>query len=162
MNFNFQIKIERICPEKTLISNLFQFCQNALKTKISLEVHFRKNGFRRVFVTFSHMEKKQNFSESCSWQVYVKERMWRVNYFSSMLNYGRKMLILNIVIPPLQFQKYFFQRNFMRQKSSTRLLRLTGKTDFGRSQFVASKIILEFFLAFRIFTAISAAPKEQS
>ena len=35
--------------------------------------------------------------------IIVKERMWRMNYFS-LLNYGRKILSLNIVIPPLQFQ----------------------------------------------------------
>ena len=64
MNFKFfKVKIARICPEKTLIPNFFQFCRNALKTKASLEVHFRKeDGFRRLFVTSSHIEKKTNFS----------------------------------------------------------------------------------------------------
>ena len=38
----FKIKISRNCPEKTLISNFFQFCQNEFKTKISLEVLFKK------------------------------------------------------------------------------------------------------------------------
>ena len=36
--------------------------------------------------------------------------MRRVNYFSSMLNYERKILILNNVIPPLQFQKLNSQK----------------------------------------------------
>ena len=57
-----------------------------------------------VFSTSSHIEnkiEKKIFLEPCSWQVYVKDRMWQVNY-SSMLNYGRKILIPNIVIPPLQ------------------------------------------------------------
>ena len=45
---------------------------------------------------------------------------------------------------PLQFQKYIFFKLHLRQKISTSLLRFTGSTDFGRSQFVASKVILEF------------------
>ena len=40
------------------MSTFFHICQNALKTKTLLEVHFRRDGFRRFFVTFSHIEKK--------------------------------------------------------------------------------------------------------
>ena len=49
------------------------------------------------------IEKK--FSRIVQLTILRKKGMWRVNYFSSMLNYGPKILILNIVIPPLQFQK---------------------------------------------------------
>ena len=53
----FKIKISRNFPEKTLISNFFQFCQNVLKTKISLEVHFKKADFTEFFYFFPHREK---------------------------------------------------------------------------------------------------------
>ena len=45
------------------MSNFFHICQNALKTKTALEVHFRReDGFRRLFVTSSHIEKKTKLS----------------------------------------------------------------------------------------------------
>ena len=56
-HYFFKIKISRNCPEKILLSNFFQFCQNAFKTKISLEVHFRKKWIPQNFVTSSHIEK---------------------------------------------------------------------------------------------------------
>ena len=94
----------------TLIFRIFKLCEIALKTKTSLKVRFRKKRIlQNFFSTSSHIEKKlkkkQNLPEPCCWQVYVRERMWRVNYFSSMLNYGWKILIPNIVIPLLQFRK---------------------------------------------------------
>ena len=46
------------------MSNFFHIRQNALKTKTSLEVHFRReDGFRRLFVTSSHIEKKTKLSK---------------------------------------------------------------------------------------------------
>ena len=112
MHFNFsKLKFHEIALRRPqyLTSNFAKSIQD--KNFVRSAFH-KKYGFHRIFVTSSHIEKKHNFPESCSWQFYVKERMWRVNYFSSMSNYGRKILILNIVIPPLQFQKYNFQRNF--------------------------------------------------
>ena len=38
----FMITISQNCPEKTLTFNFLCFCGSALKTKNSLEVHFRK------------------------------------------------------------------------------------------------------------------------
>ena len=53
----FKIKISRNCPEKTLISNLFQLGQNAFKTKVSLEVLFKK-WIPQNFCYFFPIEKK--------------------------------------------------------------------------------------------------------
>ena len=64
--------------------------------------------------------------ESCIWQVYVTK-------VCGELNLRRKILIPNIVIPPLQIRT-LSEKLYITQK----------KSDFGRFQFVASKVILEF------------------
>ena len=60
----FQNQISRNCPEKILLSNFFQFCQNAFKTKISLEEHFRKKMDSTEFLLL--LPTKKNFPETCS------------------------------------------------------------------------------------------------
>ena len=86
--------------------------------------------------------------------------MWRVNYFSSMLNYGRKILILNIVIPPLQYQKNS-QKLYVRQKILDESFETYGQDRFWPFSVCCSKSY-SGFLAFGMFTAVSTAPKEQS
>ena len=69
-------------------------------------MHFRKKMIPQNFCYF-FPHGKNSFLESGSWQFYVKKRMWRVNYFSFMLNYGQKILILNSAIPPCNFKIKF-------------------------------------------------------
>ena len=85
--------------------------------------------------------------------------MWRENYLS-MLNYGRKLLILNIVIPPLQFQKNS-QKLYMRQKILDKFFETYGQDRFWPFSVCCFKSY-SGGLAFGIFTAISTVLKEQS
>ena len=59
MYFNFSyLKFHEFASKFDLIFNVFQICQNALKTKTSLEVHFRRdNVLRRIFYFFPHRKK---------------------------------------------------------------------------------------------------------
>ena len=82
----------------TPIFSVFQFSQNSLTTKTSLEAYFREKWILQKFFA-SYIKKRlnknqQNFPGPSSWQVYLKERTWRVKFFSSMSNYGRKNIIL--------------------------------------------------------------------
>ena len=98
--------------------------------------------------------------EPCSWQVYVKERMRRVNQFSSPLNYGRKILIPNIVIPPLQIWKKNSQKNFPTQKIPTNVFETYWQGRLWLFSVGCFKTYSGFLAG--IFSGISMAPKEQS
>ena len=64
---------------------------------------FEKKSTAQNFFTFHLIEKK--LARIVQLTSYVIECLLRVDYFSSMLNYGRKILNLNIVTLPLQFRK---------------------------------------------------------
>ena len=72
------------------------------RQKFRYKCILEKNGFHKIFGNSSHIEKLfRNVQLTI-----LRKRMHVVSdFFSSMLKYGRKILILNIVIPPLQFQK---------------------------------------------------------
>ena len=99
-----KLKLHEFALKFDLIFNALEFCQNALKTQASLEIHFEEKIYSAKFFLLLPSQKKK-LAKIVQLTSYVIECLWRVNYFSSMLNYGRKILILNIVILPSQFPK---------------------------------------------------------
>ena len=91
-----------------------------------------------------------------------KERKWRLNYFSSMSNYGQKILIPKIAIPPSANSKIkVSEKLYITQKIPHKCFETYGQDWFWPISVCCSKSY-SGVLVFGIFTAISAAPKEQS
>ena len=89
-----------------------------------------------------------------------KKRIWWVNCYSSILNYICKLVIPNIVIPIGNFEKKNSQENFLyHEKSHLEYFETYEPSRLGR--FACCFKGYCGVLAFRMFTGISAAAKEQ-
>ena len=157
---NFKIKISRNCPEKTLISKFFQFCQNAFKTKISLEVLFKKNGFHRIFVTSSHIEKNK-LPKIVQLTILRKRTHVVSKLFFSVELWAEDTNPQHRHTPFAISKLKFSVKLYIRQK----ILHESFET-YGQDRFWPFSVCYfkgySGVLAFGIFTAASTAPKEQS
>ena len=150
----FKIKILRNCPEKTLISDFFQFCQNALKTKILLEVHFRN--FRDILekklsriVQLTILRKRKHVASELFF-FYVE--LWAENTNPQ----HRHTLFTIFAISKIKFLRKFY----IRQKNLHESFETYGQDRFWPFSVCCFKSY-STVVAFGIFTALSTAPKNK-